>query len=405
MTTSVSRGIERNSDATPPLLTRPLLVAALVSAVLNLAGFLFVHLPGFLQQLGAGEAQVGRIMAAQAIGAILAWPIAGRAIDALGARVVTLAGVVLFVVVVALYLSIDALGPTIYLVRALDGVAGALWYTGLLVYASNLVPVQRRTEGLAIFGVAGLLSIGLGAQSGDVILAYATYREVLLVALGFAVFGASLCVSLRDVPPVGKHDVVLPRGLVATALQRDLVPVWFAAFTFFIAFAALFSFMKTFVVTTGTGSVGSFFVAYAAMASALRIFLGWLPDRLGARRTLGVAMTCYAAGLVALSLADTAPRLMAAGFLCGAGHGYIFPVLVSLVVTRARPQERGMAMAFFMMLDWLGLVLAGPAVGYAIERTGYAVAFMAVAMLVVTGMGGFYGLDRRHAPRRDYHPG
>src|SRR5262245_27866903 len=112
MTTIISRGIERDGDATPPLLTRPLIVAALVSAVLNLAGFLFVHLPGFLQQLGAGEAQVGRIMAAQAIGAILAWPIAGRAIDALGARVVTLAGVVLFVVVVALYLSIDALGPT-----------------------------------------------------------------------------------------------------------------------------------------------------------------------------------------------------------------------------------------------------------------------------------------------------
>ena len=405
MTTIVSRGIERNSDANPPLLTRPLIVAAVVNAVLNLAAFLFVHFPGFLQELGAGEAQVGRIMAGQAIGAILAWPIAGRAIDALGARVVTLAGVVLFADVVAVYLSIDALGPIIYLARVLDGVAVSLWYTGLLVYAANLVPVQRRTEGLAIFGVAGLLSIGLGAQSGDFILAHATYREVLLVALGFAVFGAILCVSLRDVPSVEKHDAVPPRGLAATALQPDLVPVWFAALIFFIAFAALFSFTKTFVVTTGTGSVGSFFVAYAAMAAVLRIFLGWLPDRVGARRTLGVALSCYAAGLVVLSLADTAPRVVAAGFLCGAGHGYTFPVLVSLVVARARPQERGVAMAFFMMLDWSGLVLAGPAVGYAIERTGYGVAFMAVAMLVATGIGGFYGLDRRHARQRDYHSG
>jgi MFS family permease len=131
---------------------------------------------------------------------------------------------------------------------------------------------------------------------------------------------------------------------------------------------------------------------------ALRIFLGWLPDRLGARRTLGVAMSCYAAGLVALSLAHTPEHVLAAGLLCGAGHGYTFPVLLSLVVARARPQERGAATAFFTALDWLGLLIAGPVVGYAIERAGYGTAFIGLALLLAIGIGLFYGLDRARPP-------
>jgi MFS family permease len=382
----------------PPLFTRAFVLAALANAMLNLAGFLFVHLPGFLQQLGAGEAQIGRIMAAQALGAILAWPLVGRVVDARGRRVVIHAGVALFIGVIGLYLSIQALGLRVYSVRLLDGVAAMMWYTALFTYAADLVPAQRRTEGLAIFGISGLIPIGVGAQAGDVILVYATYRELFLAALGFAVLGLILCLQLRDVPVHSEHGVP-PRSILATAVQRNLLPVWLAAVTFFVAVLALFSFMKTFVITTGIGSVGSFFSAYAAMAVSLRIFLGWLPDRLGARRMLGIAMPCYASGFVVLSLANTPGHVFAAGLLCGAGHGYTFPVLFSLVVARARPQERGAATAFFTALDWLGLLLAGPVVGYVIERTGYGRSFMGLALLLAMGMGGFYILDRGRALR------
>ena len=201
---------------TPPLFTRTFVLAWFANALLNLAGFLFVHLPGFLQQLGAGEAQIGRIMAAQAAGAIAAWPLAGRVMDARGRRVVIRAGVALFVLVVGLYLAVDSLGPGIYAVRVLDGVAATLWYTALFTYAADLVPVQRRIEGLAMFGVSGLISIGLGAQSGDVILAHATYRELFLVAFGVAILGLILCLSLPDVRT--EHSAsVPPRSAAATA--------------------------------------------------------------------------------------------------------------------------------------------------------------------------------------------
>src|SRR5688572_15511019 len=90
----------------PPLLTRAFVLAALANAMLNLAASLFVHLPGFLQQLGAAEGQIGRIMATQALGAILVWPLVGAVMDRRGRGVVILSGVALFVLVVGLYLSV-----------------------------------------------------------------------------------------------------------------------------------------------------------------------------------------------------------------------------------------------------------------------------------------------------------
>jgi MFS family permease len=382
-----------------PLFTRLFVLAAAANLLLSLAGFLFVHLPGFLQQLGAGEAQIGRIMAAQALGSLLAWPLVGYVMDVRGRRVVILTGASLFVAVIALYLYIDSLGPFIYFVRALEGAAHTMWYTALFTYAADLVPVPRRTEGLAIFGISGLVTIGLGAQFGDAILTYADYRELFLGALVLAAIGSLVALPLRDVRLAHDDDVHASRGVLALATQLNLVPVWCAAASFFISLGALFIFMKTFVSTADVGSVGGFFTAYTAIAVALRVFLGRLPDRFGTRRTLGFAMLCCAAGAILLSVADNRALVLIAGLLCGAGHGYTYPVLFSLVVERATTQARGSAMAFYTTIDLLSPLVAGPVFGYLIEAAGYGYAFASLALLLAIGVGLFYGLDRRLTAR------
>ena len=393
----------RNHDPLHPrLLTRALVLAATANAILSLSGSLFVHLPGFLQQIGAGEGEIGRIMAMQAIGAILVWPLVGTVMDTRGRRVVILGGVALFVVTVGSYLSVSTLGPRIYAVRLIDGAAWTMWYTALFTYAADLVPERRRAEGLAVFGVSGLIPLGLGAFSGDVILAHAGFREMFIGALALAVLGFILCLPLRDVPPVRTEHVVRPRGILRTASERHLLSVWLAAFTFFVGVVVVFTFVKTFIVATGIGSMGRFFGAYATTAVLLRVFLGWLPDRLGARRMVGIAMSCYACGFIALAWADTPFDVLVAGFLLGAGHGYAFPVLLSLVVTRSPDRERGAATAFFMALDWLSLLLAGPIVGYAIERIGYGQSFLGVGLTIALGTGVFYVLDHRRGSSSPY---
>jgi MFS family permease len=158
--------------------------------------------------------------------------------------------------------------------------------------------------------------------------------------------------------------------------------------------ACIFTFLKTYVLASGHGSVGGFFGAYACVAVLLRVLLGWIPDRLGAERVLGPALASYAAGLALLASASSDAHVVAAGVLCGVGHGYTYPILFGLVIGRAREAERGAAMAVYTAIDASGGVVAGPLLGSAIEASGYPFALGMVAAVLVSVAVGFRLWDR-----------
>ena len=383
----------------PALWTRPFALVALANLLVNVAAAFALHLPGFLQSLGAREAEICRIMAVHALAALCVGPLVGRAMDRRGRTVVIRAGTLLFVFATALYLAIDRLSPFVYLVRAIDGVAATLLYASLFTYAADVVPAERRTEGLGLFGASGLLPLGLGGQLGDLILAHLSYHAMFAVALACGLAGLCAAWPLREFhPPAHAAEPgAAPRSVLATLAQRELVPIWIVAFAFFFAMASLMSFFKTYVLATGLGEVGHFFMLYAGIALVLRVFFGWLPDRVGLRRMVLPALGCYALGAIVLAQAQSSAAVLLAALLCGIGHSYGYPVFFSLVVTRARPIERGAAMTTYTCCDWAGFLLSGPIIGLVIERTGYASAFVTLATLLGCAVAVFYALDRKAA--------
>ena len=383
----------------PRLLTRFFVLAALANLAQSIAGFLFVHLPGFLVELGAGEREVGRIGAVFSLAGLLLAPWIGRFIDLRGRVHVILAGYTLNLVATSLYFTIDALDWRIYAIRLLHGMGGTALYTSLFTYGADCVPVERRTEGLALFGACGLLPMALSALLGDWILQVSSYRGLFLSSLGFELVGLLLCTRLREQPAA--HTSAEPsRGFAAVLAQPSLGPVWLASLVFFMALACIFTFLKTYVIASGHGSVGGFFSAYASVAVILRVFFGWLPDRVGAERILGPSLLCYAAGLTLLAGAGSAAHVAAAGLLCGVGHAYTYPILFALVIGRARAAERGAGMAVYTAIDAGAGVVAGPLLGSSIEARGYALTLGAVAVAVVSAALAFVLWERgRRASR------
>jgi len=148
----------------------------------------------------------------------------------------------------------------------------------------------------------------------------------------------------------------------------------------------IFIFLKTFIMTREVGSVGMYFAGYTAVAVVLRLFLGWLPDRIGPVRVLIPALLVFAGGFGVLAVAQTAEMVVAAGVLGGIGHAYTFPILFGMVVKRASEQQRGSAMAIFTGLADLGAVVGGPLFGWLLVRTGYGFLYGALAVIVVLGL-------------------
>jgi predicted MFS family arabinose efflux permease len=290
---------------------------------------------------------------------------------------------------------VSEIGPWIYALRVLHGLGEALLFTALFTLAADLVPVARRTEGLALFGVSGMLPIALGGAIGDVVLAHADYRALFWTAFGFAALALLLAFPLRDAPREGGAREP-SRGFLAALGQPDLLPLWWVGFVFSLALAAGFAFLKRFVDDTGLGSVGGFFGAYASVAIVVRAAGGRLPDLVGPKRVLFPALAALAAGFLVLAGAHSARDVLLAGLLCGAGHGYTFPILFGLVVTRAGEADRGSAMAIFTALFDLGVVLGGPAFGAISRSAGFPAMYASAATSLALGTLVYALWDRRN---------
>lgn len=376
------------------LLTRPFVLCSLANLTQSIAFDLFLHFPGFLHGLGTGDVEIGFLVGLTGVAAILARPPISRSMDTRGRRGVILLGNALNTCVLSLYPIVESVGPGLYALRILHGVAEAMLFTSLFTYAADCVPAARRTEGLALFGVSGMLPIALGGVLGDVILNRGDFDALFLASFGLALLALLLSLPLRDLSrESGEQEA--SRGFWAALRQRDLLPLWLVTGAFALAVAAIFAFVKRFVDDTGLATVGSFFSAYAGVAILVRMFLGWLPDRLGPKRVLYPALTAMVLGFALLASAHSVFQVLAAGTLFGVGHGYAFPVLFGIVVTRARRADRGSAMGIFTALFDLGAVVGGPLTGALITAAGFGAGFGAAGAIVALGGIAFFLWDGR----------
>ena len=313
--------------------------------------------------------------------------------DLRGRRPIILAGGVLNVVAGAAYLTVDAIGPWIVCIRVIHGVAEGMLFTGLFTYGADCVPSARRTQGLALFGVSGMAPIALGATLGDRLLGVWGFDGLFWAALGFAVLSLLFSLPLYDVHRASAEASEPSRGFVAALRQRELLPLWWIGAIFAIALASVFTFLKRYVDETGNGTVPGFFNAYTAIALFLRVFLGWLPDRIGPLRVLMPALVCLVLAFVFLATATGPFEVVIAGLLFGIGHGFTFPILFGLVVTRARDADRGSAMGILTGLFDLGVVIGGPFFGAIITGWGFSAAFGTAAIVTAVGAAVFVVWD------------
>jgi MFS family permease len=359
---------------------------------------LFLHLPGYLHDLGANDFEIGGISSLTALAAVAFRPPVGQAMDRFGRRPVIRLGGALHALATAAYLAVDAIGPLLFAVRVLHGVAEALLFSALFAYAADRVPAARRTEGLALFGISGMLPISIGGWLGDWLLPGHGFPALFALAAVLAAASFILSLAMQE----ARRPKFAPSASVGTRAalrQRELGPLWLLGTVFSIVLTAFFVFIKRFVDETGIGSVGLFFSAYTGVALALRLFLGWLPDRIGPHRVLGPSLFALVLGFVVMADADSERSLVVAGLLCGIGHGFTFPILFGLVVSRTPEENRGSALALFTALFDLGVLVGGPSFGLVIERFGFSAMYAIGGVGLALGTVAFFVLDARMVRR------
>jgi MFS family permease len=359
---------------------------------------LFLPFPKRLNELGANDVVIGAAASLTGLAAVLARPSIGRAMDRAGRRAVVLVGGALHVVATALYLGIDRVGPLLVATRFLHGIAEAMLFSALFTFAADYVPARKRTQGLALFGVSGMLPIGIGPTAANWLIELRGWPWVFGTAVALALVSLALSFSLRDAP---RARIATGPGtsMFQVLGRRELRPIWFLGAAFATVLTAFFVFVPRFAQDTGIGSDAQFFQMYMLAALILRIAFGWVPDRIGPHRALTPALLALVVGLVVMARASAAHDVALAGFLCGLGHGYAFPILSGMVVNRVGDDARGSALAIFTGLFDLGMLVGSSAFGALVEWRGFATLYAFGAVALAGALATFTRWDARAARR------
>ena len=123
-----------------------------------------------------------------------------------------------------------------------------------------------------------------------------------------------------------------------------------------------------------------FQLSYTAM-SALG---GYLIDRYGVKRGLGITLALWSVASAAHAFARSAVGLGAARFALGIGEGACFPAATRGVVDYVEPQHRSFATGVAIGGSALGAVVAPPLTLQLVSRVGWRAAFLSTGLLGMT---------------------
>ena len=343
---------------------------------------LLVHFPGYLEDLGATAYLIGLLYGAAALAGLLMRPLLGRVLDLTHRRTVLLVTGAANSVVLLLLALTSEWGAVLWGLFLVQRMLQIALFTAMLTYGADSIPVERRTQGLALFGLSGLIPIALGGVFGDLIIEAWGFEGLFVASAVCAASGFVVVLGLPTLPVPGRRP---RRGFWSALTQRNLLPLWWAGLCFAAGIETVFTFTRVFVDATAVGTAGLFFGVYGVTAATTRVLGGSRYDRLPKRPLVVGSIVGYGAGLGLMAMAGSPAALALAAFVAGMSHGVIFPILTSELVNRARTAERGSAMSIFTSLFEISVLLAAPAVGLLIDNFGFDVGFGTTALVLVVG--------------------
>ncbi len=356
-----------------------------------------VLLPLHLDGMGATRAQIGMIMASSSVGGLLLRPVIGWALDTVGRKPTLIVGTVLLSAGIALLALPEELSPMLYAARMVYGVGSATLFTGYFTLASDIIPESRRTEGLALFGVSGLLPLAINGYAGAVTastsgaaglrLFFPTVACLVLLSLLLLGFVEAPRLAHQGPGGIGAAPPVRLRpvweGLLA---RRALWPSWVATSLFSGQVAVFFSFAVVAGERRGVMDPAFIWIPYALGAVGVRLIGARLPDRVGTSNLVAPTVATYAAAVLLVAGASDRPEFLAAGLLAGLAHGYAFPVITSQIVSRAPAALTGMALAVFTGLWEISDLVLTPLSGLIADHTDDSTMFATVAVAAAAGL-------------------
>jgi MFS family permease len=385
-------------------------LVVLVTAIFCYAalGAVLGILPGYVHSLGGGAVLVGLAVGAPAMTGAAGRPSGGRLADRIGpGRVIVAGALVMALGTIPAYVHSLAL---LIVSRLAVGAGEAAMMAATVLWLLRLAGPERRGRAMGHVGLANYAGLTVGPPLSVELAGHSHPARVWMAAAVLPLLAAGLALATargsgQEAHPVAHAEDDGQDGADARSAFRATLRPGLGLMLVNFGYVALLSFGAAAATETGSGIATFVIPVFGLGVIASRTILAGIPDRVGAARTLSVAVTLEAVGLAGLAAAGSAPVALVALAVMALGQGLAVPSLGLLALASVPPSRHGRtAGAFFAYFD-AGVGLGGPAAGIAARAADPAGAlFAAAAAVLVTApvalLGRTHALARRPRQRR-----
>ncbi|NLO22574.1 MAG: MFS transporter [Syntrophomonadaceae bacterium] len=319
------------------------------------------------------------------IGALISRAFTGKFIASTGYKNMLYIGLIAGLVMSIAYFGINSI-IFLFIIRFFHGAAFGISTTSTATIASDIIPWERRGEGIGYFSLSQILATAIGPFLGIFLSQLGSYKVI------FAACTIAAAISLSIVPMISlpKKEFTAEqkdgrqRGGIRDFVEAKAIPISLVCLLIYMCYSSLVSFLTVYAKEINLADAARyFFLVYSVVILISRPMVGRLFDAKNENTIMYPAVIVFALGMFLFSQSYYSYMLLFSAVLVGLGFGAIVSSTQTIAVKVTSPDRLGLANSTYYMLCDIGMGIGPLAVGLIIPFTGYRGMYTIVAAIAL----------------------
>lgn len=348
------------------------------------------------EHLGVPQTKTGIVLASYAIAILMIRPFSGYLVDLYPRKKILLISFICYVAIFFGYFYAVTIFVFV-IVRFFHGITWGLSTVSSSTLAIDIVPSERRAEGIGYFGTFMNVAMAIGPFIAIHIYQNYSFQALLYCAIFMGILGiiAVSFIKAPERPKLEREKISFDRFFLLPAwpiFLNQLLPSF--------AWGTIGPFVAQYGKQINIPNAGIFFLFWAGGIILSRIFSGRMVDKGHIHLVNTSAMAIVAIAFLAFALIHNIVAFCVSGLFIGIGFGMMFPALQTLYINMAENNQRGTANSTYLVGFDLGLALGMLVGGYISGMYSFEILFLVASGLCFFSIIVYQSISKRLYDRK-----
>lgn len=267
-----------------------------------------------------------------------------------------------------IWLPLDA----IIVVRIIQGIGWGLASTGAAAIFSNIVPKEKRGEGMGYYSLSMIISMALSPMVAILIMNLYSFKNIAIISILLAIIGTLFLSQVKIPKKTSIKSKSNKKFSLADSFEKKAALPSLLCFLLVITLCGIMSYIMLYGKELKLTSIWIYFVGFVSMILITRPFIGKIFDEKGHAVIVIPSSISLIIGLILLSYANSILTLVLSSLFYGLGYGAVQPSLQAWAVNRSPSNRQGAANGTFLSSMDLSYTLGSIVLSSIAEYKSYA---------------------------------